>query len=84
MSVDQRLINVPYPNTPATVTGVNQEAVRDLLRQRLDLHHLQVTKGQSCVTTVTCVYDDLDHTVSLRVLTLQHDHHDLVVSSMRN
>lgn len=59
------------------------EAVRDLLRQRLDQNQLQAKKGQSCVATVSYVYDDLDHTVSSRILTLQHDHHDLVVSNMR-
>lgn len=60
------------------------EAVRDLLRERLDKNQLQAKKGQACVATVSYVYDDLDHTVSCRVLTLQHDHHDLVVSNIRS
>jgi CopG family nickel-responsive transcriptional regulator len=60
------------------------EAVRDLLRERLDRIQLQAIKGQSCVATVSYVYDDLDQTVSTRILTLQHDHHDLVISNLRN
>jgi CopG family nickel-responsive transcriptional regulator len=59
------------------------EAVRDLLRERLDRVQLQVKKGQPCMATVSYVYDDLDQTVSMRILTLQHDHHDFVISNMR-
>lgn len=59
------------------------EAVRDLLREQLDRVQLQVVQGQSCVTTVSYVYDDLDQTVSTRILTLHHDHHDMVISNMR-
>lgn len=60
------------------------EAVRDLLRERLDKNHLQAKKGQSCVATVSYVYDALDHTISSRILTLQHNHHDLVISNLRS
>ena len=60
------------------------EAVRDLLRERLDRVQIQATKGQHCVAMVSYVYNDLDQTVSMHILTLQHDHHDLVVSNMRS
>jgi CopG family nickel-responsive transcriptional regulator len=60
------------------------EAVRDLLREKLDKTQLQATRGQPCVATISYVYDDLDQTVSARILTLLHDHHDLVISNMRS
>ena len=40
------------------------EAVRDLLRERLDRVQLQVKKGQPCMATVSYICDDLDQTVS--------------------
>ena len=57
------------------------EAVRDLIRHRLDSEHLD---GASlwCVATVNYVYDHHDRTVSERVQSLQHDHHDLVITSL--
>ena len=59
------------------------EAVRDLLREQLDKIQLQSATGQSCVATASYVYNDLDQTISMRIIKLQHDHHDLVVSNMR-
>ncbi len=57
------------------------EAVRDLIRHRIDSDHLD---GAShwCVATITYVYDHHDRTVSSRVQSLQHDHHDLVITSL--
>lgn len=60
------------------------EAVRDLLRERLGKNQLQAKTGHLCVATASYVYDIFDHTVSSRILTLQHDHHDLVISNMRS
>lgn len=60
------------------------EAVRDLLRERLGQNQLQAQKGQFCVATASYVFNSLDHTVSSRILTLQHNHHDLITSNMRS
>jgi len=64
------------------------EAVRDLIRSRLgstspDAHSAEA-KAKWCVANVSYVYDHHDQTVTMRVLDLQHQHHDLVMSSVRN
>ncbi|QHJ00926.1 nickel-responsive transcriptional regulator NikR [Xylophilus rhododendri] len=62
------------------------EAVRDLIRSRIgsvsldapqDGHH-----AEWCVANVSFVYDHREPTITTRVLDLQHDHHDLVVTSV--
>ncbi len=70
--------------------GNRSEAVRDLIRAELGTASLGGSaslQGQAarqvakwCVATVTYVYDHHDHTAARRVLSLQHDHHDLVVT----
>lgn len=58
------------------------EAVRDLIRNRMDKDHLAPDASAWCVATINYVYDHHDRTVSERVQSLQHDHHDLVVTSL--
>ncbi|WP_295540704.1 nickel-responsive transcriptional regulator NikR, partial [uncultured Pseudacidovorax sp.] len=63
--------------------GNRSEAVRDLIRFRLGSATLAqpAAKGQAfwCVANVSYVYDHHEHTVTARVMDLQHDHHDLVI-----
>lgn len=58
------------------------EAVRDLIRGRIDDNHLQTPQAAWCVATLNYVYDHHDKTVVERVLSLQHEHHDLVITSL--
>lgn len=58
------------------------EAVRDLLRSQIDDAHLHAPQTQWCVATINYVYDHHDSTVAERVLSLQHEHHDLVITSL--
>lgn len=57
------------------------EAVRDLIRRAVDIERLSEASDEMCVANLSYVYDH--HTRDLaRVLTeLQHERHDLVVSS---
>lgn len=59
------------------------EAVRDLIRERLGSTLLDSSKAKWCVASVSYVYDSHEQTVITRLLDLQHQHHDLVVSSQR-
>ncbi|MBA2675736.1 nickel-responsive transcriptional regulator NikR [Ramlibacter sp.] len=59
------------------------EAVRDLIRERLGSALLDARKAKWCAATVTFVYDRNEHPVTARVMDLQHQHHDLVVSSLQ-
>ena len=58
------------------------EAVRDLIRTQIDETHLQTSAADWCVASISYVYSHDDKTVAERVLTLQHDHHDLVITSL--
>lgn len=61
------------------------EAVRDLIRERLGNAMLdsQSAGAKWCAATVTYVYNHHEHAVAARLMDLQHQHHDLVVSSLR-
>ena len=58
------------------------EAVRDLIRGRIDDSHLQKPQAAWCVATLNYLYDHHDTTVVERVMSLQHAHHDLIVTSL--
>ncbi len=58
------------------------EAVRDLIRTQIDDVYLDASQALWCVATVNYVYDHHDSTVAERVLSLQHEHHDLVITSL--
>lgn len=67
------------------------EAVRDLIRARLGSDLLKTPKTVSpggknavawCVANVSYVYNHHEQAVAARVLDLQHEHHDLVVTSL--
>lgn len=64
------------------------EAVRDLIRNRLDHDHIDqhthTDPSTWCVATINYVYDHHDRTVSERVQSLQHDQHDLVITSLHH
>lgn len=58
------------------------EAVRDLIRTQIDESFLEASKSDWCVASINYVYNHDDRTVAERVLSLQHDHHDLVITSL--
>lgn len=64
------------------------EAVRDLIRNRMDHDHAVQPADSAadawCVATINYVYDHHDRTVSERVQSLQHDQHDLVITSLHH
>ncbi|MDW5444598.1 nickel-responsive transcriptional regulator NikR [Polaromonas sp. SM01] len=58
------------------------EAVRDLIRERLGKDTLDARAATYCVANVSYVYDHHEQQVTRRLMALQHEHHDLVVSSL--
>ncbi|MFM9880198.1 MAG: nickel-responsive transcriptional regulator NikR [Burkholderiaceae bacterium] len=58
------------------------EAVRDLIRQQLGHAHLQAQSSTWCVANLSYVYDHHDLTVTSRVMDLQHQQHDVVISTL--
>ena len=58
------------------------EAVRDLLRSRLEALRFERNEAKYCVANLSFVYNHHERTLAERLARLQHDHHDLIVSAM--
>jgi CopG family nickel-responsive transcriptional regulator len=58
------------------------EALRDILRARLEQDRAAAGDGAHCVATLSYVYDHHQRLLGERIAELQHAHHDLVVSAM--
>jgi CopG family nickel-responsive transcriptional regulator len=57
------------------------EAMRDLLRRELEGHRIKYEVRAHCVASLSYVYNHHERGMAER-LTAQHEHHDLVVSTM--
>lgn len=57
------------------------EAVRDLVRQAVDSRRTEGGEDHYCVACLSYVYDHHTRALAQRLVELQHDHHDLVVST---
>jgi CopG family transcriptional regulator, nickel-responsive regulator len=57
------------------------EAVRDMLRGKLDTLRLQESQAPFCVASLSYVYNHHERDLAERLTELQHHHHDLVVAA---
>jgi CopG family nickel-responsive transcriptional regulator len=57
------------------------EAVRDMLRGKLETLRVQEQQAKFCVASLSYVYNHHERDLAERLTGLQHDHHDLVVAS---
>ena len=58
------------------------EAVRDLIRDRLEQERLREPDSQFCIASVSYVYNHHERELASRLAGLQHAHHDLSLSTM--
>jgi len=63
------------------------EAVRDILRDRLDADRLERTKAATdaapfCIASLSYLYDHHTRELARRLTTAQHRHHDLTLSTL--
>lgn len=58
------------------------EAVRDLLRKELGETLVASGQAKQCVAVLSYVYDHHERQLASRLTDLQHDHHDLTLSTM--
>jgi CopG family nickel-responsive transcriptional regulator len=59
------------------------EAVRDLFRTELERSSQQAEPAAECVASLSYVYNRHELDVAKRLTALQHDNHDLLVSSLQ-
>ena len=58
------------------------EAIRDLLRERLEQDRLEEDKAGHAVACASYVYNHHQRQLSSRLTHAQHEHHDLVVTTL--
>ncbi len=57
------------------------EAVRDLVRHAVETRRLVSGAGIHCVANLSYIYNHRTRALAQRLLDMQHEHHDLVVST---
>ena len=58
------------------------EAMRDLLRRDVEVNRIAYEQKSYCVANLSYVYDHHSRDLAERLMGAQHDHHDMVVSTM--
>jgi len=58
------------------------EAMRDLIRDKLEEERLKKEQEGYCVATLSYVYNHHASELAAKITSAQHDHHDLTMSSM--
>ncbi len=58
------------------------EAVRDLIRERLESERLERSREGHCIGTLTYVYNHHERELASRLTDVQHHHHDLALSTL--
>jgi CopG family transcriptional regulator, nickel-responsive regulator len=58
------------------------EAVRDLMRQALEVRRLEKGESRLCVANLSFIFNHHERDLAERLTEAQHAHHDLVLSSM--
>lgn len=81
ISLDERLAAEFDALMRARGYGNRSEAVRDLLRSRIEGERLARDAAPYSVGCLSYVYDHHERELTERLTVLAHDHHDLVVSA---
>ena len=58
------------------------EAFRDLVRMRIEQERKITNEARHCVATVNYIYNHHERELASRLMSLQHDHHNICVSTM--
>jgi CopG family nickel-responsive transcriptional regulator len=58
------------------------EAMRDLIREQLETARLKKGDEGDCVATLSYIYSHHESDLAARITSVQHDHHDLTLSSL--
>lgn len=81
MSLDDELADAFEALVRARGYENRSEAFRDLLRQDLGNVRLRDRPDEPCVATLSYVYNHHQRQLAMRLTDLQHDHHELTVST---
>jgi CopG family nickel-responsive transcriptional regulator len=82
ISLDEKLANAFDELIKERGYATRSEAVRDILRAHLQHSREQRDTKGSCVANLSYVYNHHERELSERLASIQHDHHDLTISTM--
>ena len=82
MSMDESLANDFDQLVRDRGYASRSEAIRDLLRREIEAHRQGREAGAHCVANLSYVYNHHERKLAERLMEAQHQHHDLVVSTM--
>lgn len=82
IAIDEGLGRTLDEVTRARGYNSRSEAVRDLLREGLERWRAEAAESDHCVANLSYIVDRRIRTVLQRLTDMEHDNHDLVVSSM--
>ena len=82
ISIDDELANAFDRYIDERGYGNRSEAVRDLIRDRLDDPANEPSATHHCVASLSYVYDHHERALAERMAAAQHAQHDLTVASM--
>lgn len=82
ISLDRRLAREFDQLIRAKGYGNRSEAVRDMLRDKLERSRLESQEAPYCIATLSYVYNHHERELAERLTASQHNHHDLCVSTM--
>jgi CopG family transcriptional regulator, nickel-responsive regulator len=82
ISLDESLATAFDELIKARGYATRSEAVRDILRTHLQHNREQRDAKGSCVANLSYVYNHHERELSERLTTIQHEHHDLTISTM--
>ncbi len=82
ISLDEKLAQEFDALIEARGYGNRSEAVRDILRGALEKFRLTRDEAPHCIANLSYVYNHHERELAERLTSLQHDHHDLCISTM--
>lgn len=59
------------------------EAFRDLLRARIEAERKTKYQVKYCVATVSYIYNHAERELASKIMSMQHEHHDICISTMQ-
>ena len=82
MTIDDSLINLLDKYMEAHGYANRSEAIRDLIREKLETEKLEKNPTQKCMATLSYVYNHHERELSRRLIEAQHEHFDLNVATL--
>ncbi|GKS69087.1 transcriptional regulator, CopG family [Nitrosomonas sp. PY1] len=82
ISMDEELFEQFDKISSARGYDNRSEAIRDLVREYLEVSRLQKDNKGYCIATLTYIYNHHERDLAALVTSSHHEHHDITLSSM--